>query len=91
LIRAKSRGWSERPEGRELNDRRVRRGSDVDGGDDGLTSGEAERRQGELGRVQKEDLFDEPRELVARARRRLAARGFVVPAREISGVLLPRR
>jgi hypothetical protein len=48
-------------------------------------------REWQLMRVQKEDLFDEPRELVARARRRLAARGFVVPAREISGMLLPRR
>lgn len=48
-------------------------------------------REWQLMRVQKEDLFDQPRELVARGRRRLAARGFVVPAREISAMLLPRR
>ncbi|WP_309711520.1 hypothetical protein [Pseudolysinimonas sp.] len=48
-------------------------------------------REWQLMRVQKEDLFDEPRELVARGRRRLAARGFVVPAREISSLVLPRR
>jgi very-short-patch-repair endonuclease len=48
-------------------------------------------REWHLMRVQKEDLFDEPRELVMRGRRRLAARGFVVPTREISAMVLPRR
>lgn len=48
-------------------------------------------REWQLMRVQKEDLFDEPRDLVERARRRLAARGFVVATREISGMMLPRR
>jgi very-short-patch-repair endonuclease len=48
-------------------------------------------REWQLMRVQKEDLFDEPRELVARVSRRLAARGLGVALREISGLVLPRR
>jgi very-short-patch-repair endonuclease len=43
-----------------------------------------------LMRVQKEDLFGDPRGVIERARRRLATRGFVVPLREISQSVLPR-
>jgi len=44
-----------------------------------------------LMRVIGDDLFDSPRELVERARRRVAARGHVVPRRDIAGMMLPRR
>lgn len=44
-----------------------------------------------LMRVQKEDLFDDALGVVARARRRLAGRGLVVPARAVPPWAIPRR